>query len=85
MLVGEQIAEAVFICPPKSRQAVVARSNDDSTTSGHLRVTIRVLAILRRTTDRRATGHDTTIRVKKNVKLFKTREEQGSERKKRFV
>ena len=44
MLVGEQIAEAVFICPPKSRQAVVARSKDDRTTSGHLRVTIRVWA-----------------------------------------
>ena len=44
MLVGEQIAEAVFVCLPRSRQTVVARSNNDRTTSGHLQVTVRVWA-----------------------------------------
>ena len=44
MLVGEQIAKAVFVCPPRSRQTVVARSNEDRTTSGHLQVTVRVWA-----------------------------------------
>ena len=44
MLVGEQIAEAVFVCPPKSRQAVVTKNKDDSTASGHLQVTVRMWA-----------------------------------------
>ena len=78
MLVGEQIAEAVFVCPPRSRQTAVARSNDDRTTSGHLQVTVRLWAGKFKKSDRQE-GNMTQWNHKKVKVLLRSFLDEGKQ------